>query len=172
MTARLLAVVTVAMLVLTGCATNVPARREPLPAPAPVIHAPAPAPVVVVPKPEPTPSLPPPVTEEPAPLPPAPDKPAPATPVTSLLASVQAAVAAGKLDQGAALSERALRISPRDAQLWYQLALIRARQNRVDDAIGTAKRAQSMAAKDAILLQQINALLQELAAKGATNSAK
>ncbi|MEI7948902.1 MAG: hypothetical protein WCI66_01495 [Gammaproteobacteria bacterium] len=168
MTARWLGVV--ALMVLTGCVANSPVVRAPAPVSAPVIHPPPP--VVLVPKVEPAPSLPPPVAE-PSPEPPLPEKPVlPATPASTLLVSVQAAVAAGKLDQGAALSERALRISPRDAQLWYQLALIRNRQNRLDDAAGAARRALSLAARDMGLLQQINDLLQELAAKAAAKLAK
>ncbi len=162
MTARWIGIV--ALMVLTGCASNKAVVREPAPVAAPVV--PVPAPAVVVPRIEPAPTLPPP-PPEPLPEPLAPEKPVPATPVSSLLASVQAAVAAGDLDRGAALSERALRISPRDAQLWYQLALIRYRQNRVEDAAGAARRALSMAARDQVLLAAINTLLQELASKTA-----
>jgi tetratricopeptide (TPR) repeat protein len=156
-----------ALLIVAGCTANQAIVREPQPAPAPVVHAP---PVVIVPKPAPAPRLPPPETEAP-PAQLVPDKPLPVTPVSTLLASVQAAVAAGELDRGAALGERALRISPRDAQLWYQLALIRTRQHRIDDAAGAAKRALSLAGRDAALQQQINALLQELAGKDAAKPA-
>ena len=100
--------------------------------------------------------LPPPVEPAPAPTPP------PATPSSTLLASVQAAITAGDFERGAALAERALRISPRDAQLWYQLALIRYRQNRLDEAAGTAQRALSMVGGDQILRRQINLLLQQI----------
>jgi len=167
MTARLLAFL--AVMVLTGCATNKSVVREPAPAAAPAV--PAPGPVVIVPRVEPEPPLPAPAPSPP-PEPPAPEKPAPATPVSSLLASVQAAVAAGELERGAALSERAVRISPRDAQLWYQLALIRYRQNRLEDAAGAARRALSLATNDALLLPQISSLLQELAEKVAAKAAR
>jgi len=160
MTLRLLGMLV--LLVVAGCTANKVVIREPQPVPAPVVHAP---PVVTVPRPEPVPQLPPPEPQAP-PLPLVPEKPLPATPVSTLLASVQAAVAAGELERGAALSERALRISPRDAQLWYQLALIRSRQHRMEDAVGAAKRALSMAGKDAALQQQINTLLQELSGQG------
>ena len=170
MTARLIGVLV--MVVLTGCATHksavivresVPAATVVVPSTPPVEHVPEIETVLRVPLTEP---------ELPPSIAPSPEKPAPATPVSGLLASVQAAVAAGKLDQGAALSERALRISPRDAQLWYQLALIRYRQNRLDAAADAAKRARSLAGKDVALQQQINSLLQELAGKDASKSVR
>lgn len=154
----------VCALTLTACTTSVvtpvqsPAGSDtvlaPAPAPAPATGAPSPSPVVV----NPAPQLPSPVV---APPPAAPSSPA-ATPVSSLLASVQAAVAAGDFERGAAISERALRISPRDAQLWYQLALIRYRQNRFDEAANTAKRALALAGADSDLQRQINALLEQI----------
>ena len=145
---------------LTACTTTYVPPLEtappPLARPAPE-PAPQPAPVVV----NPAPQLPPPVAvPEPEPEP-EPTAPA-ATPTSTLLASVQAAVADGELDRGAALSERALRISPRDAQLWYQLALIRYRQQRFTEAGDTARRALSMAGSDAALVRHINALLQQI----------
>lgn len=150
--------------VLTACTTTYvpPAETAPPPVAAPEPEAaPQPAPVVV----NPAPQLPPPVAA------PAPEPAAPvATPTSTLLASVQAAVAAGDLDRGAALSERALRISPRDAQLWYQLALIRYRQQRFTEAGDTARRALSMAGRDAVLQRQINELLQQLAAPAGRNN--
>lgn len=146
---------------LTACTTTTVTPAGPsdlsvnLPAPAPAAGTPPSAPVVTNPAPEP----PPPVA---APVPSAPSPP-PSSPVSGLLASVQAAVAAGDLERGAAISERALRISPRDAQLWYQLALIRYRQNRPDEAANTARRALSLAGADNELQRQINALLQQIA---------
>jgi len=151
-----LATVLLGCAVLTACTTTYvppvepapPVMAEPTPEPAP-----QPVPVVV----NPAPQLPPPVaTPTPEPVAPA------ATPTSTLLASVQSAVAAGDLDRGAALSERALRISPRDANLWYQLALIRYRQQRFSEAGDTARRALSMAGSDAVLQRQINTLLQQI----------
>jgi hypothetical protein len=149
---------------LTACTTTYvpPVETPPPPVATPAPEAaPQPAPVVV----NPAPQLPPPVSA------PAPEPVAPAaTPTSTLLASVQAAVAAGDLDRGAALSERALRISPRDAHLWYQLALIRYRQQRFAEAGDTARRALSMAGSDAALQRQINELLQQLAAPAGRNN--
>lgn len=94
----------------------------------------------------------------------APLVPAPATPTSTLMAQVDAALAAGELDRAGALCERALRIAPRDAQLWYKLAGIRLRQLRYDDADGTARRALSFAGADAALTRAIKALLAQVAA--------
>lgn len=89
----------------------------------------------------------------------------PETPTTAsgrLLQSVDAAIAQGDLERAAALCERALRISPRDALLWYRLAGIRAQQGRTDEAQGFAQRALSFSRQDAQLERQIQTLLNEL----------
>lgn len=152
------------MLVLGGCVTS-PPPAPPAPAPSVPANKPAPIPPAPIPVPaqKPTPE-PAPVTGSgpaiaPPPLP-EPEKPLPATPAATLLTQVQAAINAGELDKAAALCERALRISPRDAQLWYQLASIRLRQRRFEDAAGTARRALSMT-NDASLKQKINDLIQQ-----------
>lgn len=154
------------LLVLGGC-TLAPAVRQPQSAP-PVVTLPPPSasppPVQQAPAPvvESQPSVPLPEPSAPVVLPAPEIKPGPATPASALLASVQSAIAGGDLNRAAALCERALRISPRDAQLWYQLALIRYQQRRNDDAIGAARRAQSMAGKDVTLATRISALLAQL----------
>jgi Flp pilus assembly protein TadD len=79
-----------------------------------------------------------------------------------LLASVDAAMAAGDLDRAAALCERALRIAPRDGQLWLKLGTIRQRQGRTADARGFAQRALSLAGGDAQLERQSRVLLELL----------
>lgn len=107
----------------------------------------------------PPPENPPPVVPtEPEPVPPTPRA---ATPSSTLLASVDAAVAAGQLEQAAALCERALRISPRDGHVWYRLATIRYQQERFTDAAGLARRAMSFAGPDAKLAQDSQRLLQQ-----------
>lgn len=136
-------------------------------------NTPAPAAVVVMPT-TPDPSAPqtiesPPValpsvvTLPPAPalVPPASTPNNPATPTATLLVAVDAAIAAGELERAAALCERALRISPRDAYLWYRLASIHMQQQRYADAEGVARRALSFARSDAQLSQSINNLLQQ-----------
>ena len=81
------------------------------------------------------------------------------TPASALMASVDAAIAGGELERAAALAERALRISPRDAYLWYRLADIRYQQERYSDAAGFAQRALSYAGSDRELTREINGLL-------------
>lgn len=87
----------------------------------------------------------------------------PASPVATLMASVDTAVAAGELEQAAALCERALRISPRDGYVWYRLASIRFQQQRYSDADGFARRALGFAGGDRGLVQAIDSLLARIA---------
>lgn len=156
--------------VLGGCASMIenPAQR----APVEEIGQPARQPGV-----EPGPPAPPPqapadttVRREPLPPaapavlgPPAPPQPLqPATPTASLLAEVDAALAAGEHERAAALCERALRITPRDGELWFKLATIRQQQGRTADARGFAQRALSLAAGNARLERQSRVLLELL----------
>ncbi|MDO8271020.1 MAG: tetratricopeptide repeat protein [Gammaproteobacteria bacterium] len=87
----------------------------------------------------------------------------PASPVATLMASVDTAVAAGELEQAAALCERALRISPRDGYVWYRLASIRFQQQRYSDADGFARRALGFAGGDRGLVQAIDSLIARIA---------
>ncbi|MDO9317911.1 MAG: tetratricopeptide repeat protein [Gammaproteobacteria bacterium] len=89
--------------------------------------------------------------------------PTPASPVATLMASVDTAVAAGELEQAAALCERALRISPRDGYVWYRLASIRFQQQRYSDADGFARRALGFAGGDRGLVQAIDSLMARIA---------
>lgn len=152
------------LLLLVLATLNACASLDPPATPAPVetrevprTAAPAAAPVVRSPLPDSS------EARGSAPEPP-PAPPAPATPASTLLAQVDAAITAGELERAGALCERALRIAPRDAQLWYKLASIRLQQLRYDDADGTARRALSFAGADAALTRAINALLAQVAA--------
>ena len=103
-------------------------------------------------------------TEPSAPVSPTEPEPVPPPPraaASTLLASVDTAMAAGQLEQAAALCERALRISPRDGNLWFRLATIRYKQNRFSDAAGLARRAMSFAGPDAKLAADSRELLQQ-----------
>jgi len=82
-------------------------------------------------------------------------------PASSLLASVDQALAAGELERASALCERALRISPRDGYLWYRLANIHYRQQNYSEAIGFARRALSYAGSDRELLDAGNTLIEQ-----------
>jgi len=114
---------------------------------APGIPSPLPAPIPVAPAPN-------------TPMPAMPSMPA--TPEAALLMEVDAALTAGDLERAAAVAERAVRIAPREATLWYRLANIRARQGRTDEAAGIARRAQSFAAPDSPVARQIDEFLRTL----------
>jgi len=58
----------------------------------------------------------------------------------------------GQLNQAAALLERALRIQPRDAWVWNQLADVRLRQQRYPQAESLARKSNSLAAQQYDLL--------------------
>lgn len=58
----------------------------------------------------------------------------------------------GQLNQAAALLERALRIQPRDARVWNQLADIRMRQQRYPQAESLARKSNSLAGQQYDLL--------------------
>lgn len=158
--------------VLAACASNsMPApvqtsdpaavRSAPGRGPAPAEPAPAPRTEAPVSTPSPSPAPVPAPTQIPTtPMPPAATA---ATPAASLLASVDSAIAAGDLEGAAATAERALRISPRDAYLWYRLAAIRYQQQRYTDADGFARRALSFAGQNRELSQDINTLLTAIA---------
>jgi hypothetical protein len=151
-------VLLVCSVALASCTSLQPPQE-----PAPVENRdvpPAPPPVLPPPSSRP---LPPPETPSVEPVEPetAPPPPRAATPSSTLLASVDAAMAAGQLEQAAALCERALRISPRDGHVWYRLATIRYQQARFTDAAGLARRAMSFAGPDAKLAQDSQRLLQQ-----------
>ncbi|MES2624851.1 MAG: tetratricopeptide repeat protein [Pseudomonadota bacterium] len=154
---RVLLLVVVATL---GACTSVrPPQEEPAPVEDRSVQPPT---VTVLPPPESRPLPPEPPISTPVPEPePVPPPPRAATPSSTLLASVDNAMAAGQLEQAAALCERALRISPRDGHLWYRLATIRFQQERFNDAAGLARRAMSFAGPDAKLAQDSQRLLQQ-----------
>lgn len=94
-----------------------------------------------------------------APPPPRASSAPPASPTAALLTQIDTAVAANEFDRAAALAERALRITPRDAQTWYTLANIQFQQKRYSDAEGSAQRALSFAGDNDTLVRRINVLL-------------
>lgn len=153
------ALLVVAAVTLASCTSLGPPPEQPAPvesrdsSTSPAIVLPPPSSTSLPPSPETAPPV---VPSEEVPPP-----PRPATPASTLLASVDQAMAAGQLEQAAALCERALRISPRDGTLWYRLATIRYQQNRFSDAAGLARRAMSFAGPDAKLAQDSQRLLQQ-----------
>ena len=125
----------VVLLALQACAPNVyyPPRGERIPPP--VVEQGTPAPVV---RPAP---LPPPEVIAPQPLP-APRVQPPA--VLALLDTAERQANTGDLESAAASLERAIRIDPRNAVLWYHLATVRLSQ-------GDAQAAEQLAAKSTSL---------------------
>ena len=87
---------------------------------------------------------------------------------TSLLAKVDVQEGAQNWERAAALLERALRIEPRNAQLWHRLAQIRLQQGQYHAAENLARKSNTLARGDdqlqernARLLKQARALAKE-----------
>jgi len=157
-----------AVLLLHGCSMKQevqwPGRPEPVPPPAPRPHstpAPTPAPVPA-PIPEPSPA--------PAPLPDAESPgsresvPAPqeGKAAGALLASARQQVRAGDFSQAEIILERALRVEPRNARLWHEMAQVKYAQQNYSQAVQFCIKSNSLAGKDYNLTQQ-NWLLMEKA---------
>ncbi|WP_435104015.1 tetratricopeptide repeat protein [Arhodomonas sp. AD133] len=90
---------------------------------------------------------------------PEPTEPAPARPpesetvevpasVRALVREAEAASSAGRNDEAAAKLERALRVAPRNAVIWQNLAVVRYRQDRCDEAINLAQRSNDLGERD------------------------
>ncbi len=160
-------------LLLSACATQ--STTTPMPA-LPPLHpstpaqpqAPSEPPAAAVPYPlappveapsdttiQPLPTLPPPiVSPEPAPVRPESLGPASRNPaVVALLTEADNLSRARQLDAASATLERALRLDPRNAQLWYRLAKLRLDQRRPEQAQSLAYKSISLAGRDARLLQ-------------------
>ena len=88
--------------------------------------------------------------EEP-PAPPPPEKTSENIAVAGLMDIARADVAANRLGSAAATLERALRIEPRNARLWHELALVRLKQGDYAQAVSTATRSNTLAGGDSAL---------------------
>lgn len=77
---------------------------------------------------------------------------------SSLLAKVEIQEGAQNWERAAALLERALRIEPRNAQLWHRLAQVRLQQGQYHLAASLAQKSNALAG-DNIQLQQKNTRL-------------
>ncbi|MFN4360941.1 MAG: tetratricopeptide repeat protein [Hylemonella sp.] len=82
-----------------------------------------------------------PAAAEPTPLPPASGNRA----VMALLDRAQSDAGAGRPDAASATLERALRIEPRNARLWHELAELRLAQGQYAQAISLAQKSNSFA---------------------------
>jgi len=135
---------------LAGCAAS------PSPRVAPGTPLPQAAPEAAPPQAAPQPgTVPAPVENVPGapgpsatPLPPAATGPRQNPAVMRLMARAQEDIAASRLGSAEATLERALRISPRDARLWQELARIRLQQGQYSQAEGFAARSNTWAGSD------------------------
>ncbi len=82
--------------------------------------------------------------------------------VSTLLAKVEIQESQAHWERAAALLERALRIEPRNAQLWHRLAKVRLQQGRYGMAESLAQKSNALA-KDDEALKRRNAELIEIA---------
>ncbi len=136
---------------LAGCAATPPAQTPPPQGSAPVEAAP-PASLGV---------------------PAAPAAAAPNPAVERLMASARADVAASRLGSAEATLERALRIAPRDASLWQQLARVRLQQGQYQQAESLAARSNTWAGGDnALRAENWNLIAQARDARGDSEGAR
>lgn len=81
--------------------------------------------------------------------------------VRALQVSSQAAFAEGDFEAAAADLERALRVAPRDPELWHELARVRQAQGQFAEAESLALRSNSLAGGDEALEQRNLELIEE-----------
>ena len=74
--------------------------------------------------------------------------------VTALLQEAEASSASGSLDEAAATLERAIRIQPRNAQLWHKLAEIRLQQHQPGLAEDLAKKSNVLSQDNKTLVRE------------------
>jgi tetratricopeptide (TPR) repeat protein len=88
--------------------------------------------------------------------------PLPSGQTGTLLANADKAMQAGQLDKADMSLERALRLSPRDAQLWHGMARVRYEQGNYAQAVQLCLKSNSLAGKNGAIVSQ-NWLLMEKA---------
>lgn len=76
------------------------------------------------------------------------------TAVQTLIKDANNAVAAGQLDKAASSLERAVRIEPNNAGIWYDLAQIRLHQNRYAETENLAKKSIGLAGEGSSLAKR------------------
>lgn len=89
--------------------------------------------------------------------------------VQALIDEAQMAREAGNYESAAATLERALRMQPRNAMLWYRFAELRLQQDKPQLALDLALKSKLLAGGDRLLLQQNLALIAH--AKGSLGDA-
>ena len=168
-----LACALVGLLTLTACSLS-PTARAPIDDRSLSRTPPAAAPteessVTVTPYPEAGGAAASPLSESEAPQPLAESaSPPPSTAVVALLDTARQQTRAGKLDNAAATLERALRLEPRNAELWTRLAEVRLQQGQLDQAAGLAAKSNNLAGNNAgLITRNLKIIEQVRARKGA-----
>jgi len=72
----------------------------------------------------------------------------------SLLASAHQSVQAGQFDRAEVTLERALRVEPRNARLWHEMAQVKYGQKDYGQAVQFCLKANSLAGRDTALIRQ------------------
>lgn len=81
-------------------------------------------------------------------------------PVVALMTDADKSRASGQLDNAAALLERAIRIQPRNAELWHRLAAIRLEQHQPGLARDLARKSSLLAQGDPVLREKNQAIIE------------
>ena len=79
--------------------------------------------------------------------------------VVALLDSAGQQTRTGNLDSAAAALERALRLEPRNAEVWSRLAGIRLQQSQFDQAINLASKSNTLAGNNPTLVARNNRII-------------
>ena len=82
--------------------------------------------------------------------------------VLALLSQAKTEERAGNSERAAAVLERALRIEPRNAQLWYRLALLRLQQGKLSMARSLAAKSTALAPNDRLLKSQNQTIINQV----------
>jgi Tfp pilus assembly protein PilF len=111
--------------------------------------------------------------EQPPPVAPAPPPAKENIAVAGLMETARADAASGNLAGAAASIERALRIEPRNARLWHELARVRLKQGQYAQAENVAARSNSWTGDDrALRAENWRLIAESRRARGDTDGAK
>ena len=111
--------------------------------------------------------------DQPPPVAPAPPPAKENIAVAGLMETARADAASGNLVGAAASIERALRIEPRNARLWHELARVRLKQGQYAQAENVAARSNSWAGDDrALRAENWRLIAESRRARGDTDGAK
>jgi Tfp pilus assembly protein PilF len=111
--------------------------------------------------------------EQPPPVAPAPPPAKENIAVAGLMETARADAASGNLAGAAASIERALRIEPRNARLWHELARMRLKQGQYAQAENVAARSNSWAGDDrALRAENWRLIAESRRARGDSEGAK